>query len=391
MSDLFADVGYISLNHVGEQLCGDMVEIIRGQEHEELVVVLADGLGSGVKANILSTLTSKIISTMIAAGMSVDDCVKTIAATLPVCQRRGVAYSTFTIMRFTNNTEVEIIQFDNPMVILLRGGKNFDYPVSSRTIEGKKIYESKLTLELDDVFIAMSDGAIYAGVGEVLNYGWQRENIITFIESKYNYKLTAKMITSLISDECNRLYAGRPGDDTTVLTVQVRKRKSCSLLIGPPADPKDDTEMLTKFFALEGKHIVCGGTTSAITARFLGKEIQTDINYLDPDVPPTARIEGVDLVTEGVLTASRVLDYARDYLGDNTLYETWRKQKDGASEIARLLFGEATDIHFFVGRAMNEAHQNPKLPIHFSIKMRLIEDLVDCLKQMGKTVDVSYY
>ena len=94
--------------------------------------------------------------------------------------------------------------------------------------------------------------------------------------------------------------------------------------------PKDDTEMLTKFFALEGKHIVCGGTTSAITARFLGKEIQTDINYLDPDVPPTARIEGVDLVTEGVLTASRVLDYARDYLGDNTLYETWRKQKDGA-------------------------------------------------------------
>ena len=95
-------------------------------------------------------------------------------------------------MRFTNNTEVEIIQFDNPMVILLRGGKNFDYPVSSRTIEGKKSYESKLTLELDDVFIAMSDGAIYAGVGEVLNYGWQRENIITFIESKYNYKLTAK-------------------------------------------------------------------------------------------------------------------------------------------------------------------------------------------------------
>ncbi|MEG2670318.1 MAG: SpoIIE family protein phosphatase, partial [Oscillospiraceae bacterium] len=280
MNNLFADVGYISLNHVGETLCGDMVEIIRDDD-DELVVVLADGLGSGVKANILSTLTSKIISTMIAEKMSVDECVKTIAATLPVCQRRHVAYSTFTIMRFTNNTEVEIFQFDNPMVILLRGGKNFEYPIKDRLIEGKKIYESKIKLELDDVFIAMSDGAIYAGVGEVLNYGWQRENIVEFIQSKYNYKLTAKMITSLISDECNKLYANRPGDDTTVLTVQIRKRKCCNLLIGPPANPEDDEKMLSQFFAEDGKHIVCGGTTSTITANFLKKEVQTNINYLD--------------------------------------------------------------------------------------------------------------
>lgn len=390
MNDLFADIGYISLNHVGEQLCGDMVEIIRDDE-DELVAVLADGLGSGVKANILSTLTSKIISTMIAEKMSVEECVKTIAATLPVCQKRGVAYSTFTIMRFTNNTEAEIIQFDNPMVILLRGGKSYDYPVTSRVIEGKKIYESRIKLELDDVFIAMSDGAIYAGVGEVLNYGWQRENIVAYIEEHYNYKLTAKMITSLISDECNRLYAGRPGDDTTVLTVQIRKRKAVNLLIGPPADPKDDNMMLSLFFAKEGRHIVCGGTTSTITARFLGKEIETEIDYLDPTIPPTAKIEGVDLVTEGVITISKVLKYAQNYLADNSLYEEWGSQTDGASQIARLLFGEATDINFYVGKAMNAAHQNPDLPISYSIKIRLIEDLVDCLKQMGKTINVSYF
>ncbi|MEG2583898.1 MAG: SpoIIE family protein phosphatase [Oscillospiraceae bacterium] len=390
MNNLFADVGYISLNHVGETLCGDMVEIIRDDD-DELVVVLADGLGSGVKANILSTLTSKIISTMIAEKMSVDECVKTIAATLPVCQRRHVAYSTFTIMRFTNNTEVEIFQFDNPMVILLRGGKNFEYPIKDRLIEGKKIYESKIKLELDDVFIAMSDGAIYAGVGEVLNYGWQRENIVEFIQSKYNYKLTAKMITSLISDECNKLYANRPGDDTTVLTVQIRKRKCCNLLIGPPANPEDDEKMLSQFFAEDGKHIVCGGTTSTITANFLKKEVQTNINYLDIGVPPTASIDGVDLVTEGVLTISKVLDYAKDYLDDNSLFEKWGKQHDGASEIARLLFGEATDINFYVGKAMNPAHQNPDLPISFSIKIRLIKDLVERLKQMDKAVHVAYF
>lgn len=389
MNDLFADVGYLSLNKQGEQLCGDMVEVVR--QEKELIVVLADGLGSGVKANILATLTSKIISTMIAEKMSVDECVATIAATLPVCQRRGVAYSTFTIMRFIDNQEVEIIQFDNPMVILLRNGVHFDYPVQKRVIEGKTICESRLKLELDDVFITMSDGAIYAGVGEVLNYGWQRENIISFIEGRYTKKLTAKTITSLISDECNRLYAYRPGDDTTIATVQIRKRKMCNLMMGPPANPADDEEMLSAFFGREGKHIVCGGTTSTIAARYLGKEVETEIDYFDPTVPPTAKIDGVDLVTEGVITVSHVLEYAKNYLDDNSMFEKWSIKKDGASCIARLLFQEATDINFFVGKAINSAHQNPDLPITFSIKLRLIEELTECLRQMGKTVTLIYY
>lgn len=389
-NNLFADVGYLSLNKQGEQLCGDMVEVIR-KEDDELIVVLADGLGSGVKANILSTLTSKIISTMVAAGMSIDDCVATIAATLPVCQRRGVAYSTFTIMRFIHNEEVEMIQFDNPMVILLRNGKHYDYPVNSRVIEGKTIHETRLRLQLDDVFIAMSDGAIYAGVGEILNYGWQRENIITFIEEHYNWTLTAKTITSLISDECNRLYASRPGDDTTIATVQVRKRKTCSLMIGPPAERSDDEKMMERFFAEEGKHIVCGGTSSNIAARYLGREMETEMDYFDPHIPPTAKIEGVDLVTEGVITISRVLEYAKNYLDTNSLFEEWGYHKDGASRISRLLFQEATDVNFYAGRAINSAHQNPDLPITFSIKMRLIEELSECLKKMGKTVHVFYY
>lgn len=389
MNDLFADVGYVSLNHVGEELCGDMVEVVR--KENELIVVLADGLGSGVKANILSTLTSKIISTMIAENMSVEDCVSTIAATLPVCKKRGVAYSTFTIMRFIENTEAEIIQFDNPAVILLRRGKNYEYPKNERVIEGKKIYETRISLEQDDVFIAMSDGAIYAGVGQVLNYGWQRENIVAFAEANYNYTQTAKIIASSITDECNQLYDSKPGDDTTVVAVQIRKRKSCNLLFGPPKDPKDDNKMLALFFSKQGKHIVCGGTTSKITARYLGKEIVTHVDYSDPTIPPTASIEGVDLVTEGVITIARVLDYAKDYLQDNSLFEKWGKQNDGASEIARILFKEATDINLFVGRAQNLAHQTPDLNISFNIKSKIVEELKQCLEDMGKTVIVNYF
>lgn len=391
MNNLCVDIGFRSLIKYGEELCGDCVQTAKIEKDDTQILVLADGLGSGVKANILSTLTAQILSTMMSAQMSIDECVETMAATLPVCSKRGVAYSTFTIICIKNNERAEIIQYDNPMVIMLRDGINYDYPRTMREIGGKKIYESSIDLKQDDVFIAMSDGAIYAGVGMVLNYGWQRENIIAYIESRYDVKMTAKIITSLILDECDRLYDSRPGDDTTVATVQIRKRKPANLVIGPPRDPGDDKVMMERFFALEGRHIICGGTTSHIAADYLGKELIPSIDYEDPSVPPTASIEGVDLVTEGVITLSRVLDYAQDYLDKNEYYELWDKKNDGASKIARLLFKEATDITFFVGQAVNPAHQNPDLPINFNIKRQIIRDLASCLEKMGKRINVEYF
>jgi hypothetical protein len=150
--------------------------------------------------------------------------------------------------------------------------------------------------------------------------------------------------------------------------------------------------MMSLFFSKEGKHIVCGGTTAGLAAQFLEKELEAGLPvYSDPGIPPTAAIAGVDLVTEGVITISRVLEYARDYIKDNENYAYWNYGKDGASQIARLLFEEATDINFYVGRAINPAHQNPNLPIGFSIKMRLIEELAVCLKEMGKQIKVSYF
>ena len=223
MNNLWTDTGYVSLNHVGEQLCGDRVEVIGDSAHD-LTLVLADGLGSGVKANILSTLTSKILCTMMAGGMPLEDCVDTIVKTLPVCSVRKVAYSTFTIIQITDNSEATLIQFDNPNVIFLREGKNYDYPVTTRVIEGKTILESHIPLQIHDVMIAMSDGTIYAGVGKSMNFGWQRDNIIEYAERLYDDSLSAKMIASLIEDECNRLYEGEPGDDCTVAAVRSRQR-----------------------------------------------------------------------------------------------------------------------------------------------------------------------
>lgn len=390
MNDLCADIGYKSINHAGELLCGDHVDVVE-QDENSTIIVLADGLGSGVKASILSTLTSKIISTMMAAGLPLEECVSTIAATLPICSVRGVAYSTFTILYIRNNRQMELIQYDNPHVILLRDGHKFDYPKTQMKIDGKKIYKSVINLREHDIFVAMSDGCPHAGIGKAYNFGWQISDIAAFLETLAPVGYTAKTLSTILVDECDKLYGRIPGDDATACVVRVRRREPMNLLFGPPFNPDDAGRMMSLFFSKEGKHIISGGTTSSIAAKFLGKPLKATLRFEKSDIPPIAEIEGVDLVTEGVITINKVVEYAKDYLGSNRKYEEWSLGRDGAALICRLLFEEATDIHFYVGRAINPAHQNPDLPINFNIKMNLVTDLSESLRKMGKRIKISYF
>lgn len=390
MNNLCADIGYKSVNHYGEQLCGDHVDVVE-QGENSTVIVLADGLGSGVKASILSTLTSKIISTMMAEGISLEECVSTIAATLPICSVRGVAYSTFTIIHIIDNETAEVIQYDNPHVILFRDNENYDYPKAEMNIDGKKVFKSVIKLQENDTFVAMSDGCPHAGIGIAYNFGWNRKDIIEFLQPLTYNDFTAKTLATILVDECYKLYGEKPGDDATACVVKIRRRSPVNMLFGPPSNRDDANRMMSLFFSKEGKHIICGGTTSSIAAKFLHKKVKASLKFESADVPPIAEIEGVDLVTEGVITVSKVLEYAKDYLKDNESYTHWGYKRDGASLICRLLFEEATDINFFVGRAINPAHQNPELPINFSIKMNLVEELSKCLNEMGKRIKVSYF
>lgn len=390
MNNLCADIGWKSINHEGEQLCGDHVDIVNQGENSQ-VIVLADGLGSGVKASILSTLTSKIISTMMSEGLELEDCVSTIAATLPICSVRGVAYSTFTILHIIENKTVEIIQYDNPKVIFLRNFEVYNYPTTELNIDGKKVLKSVINLQEDDCMVAMSDGCPHAGIGLAFNFGWKIEDIADFMQGLTAAGYTAKTLATVLVDQCNKEYGYHPGDDATACVVKVRKREPMNILFGPPRNRDDCDRMMSLFFSKEGKHIICGGTTASIAAKYLGKPIKASLSFERGDVPPVAEIEGVDLVTEGVITVNKVIEYAKDVLDKNELYEKWRFQRDGASLICRLLFEEATDINFYVGRAVNPAHQNPDLPITFNIKMNLVEELSECLKQMGKRIKVSYF
>ena len=237
----------------------------------------------------------------------------------------------------------------------------------------------------------MSDGCPHAGIGTAYNFGWKYEEIAEFMKDLSYVGYTAKTLSSMLVDECNKLYGGQPGDDATACVIRIRKREPMNLLFGPPSNRDDCDRMMSLFFSKEGKHIICGGTTSTIAAKYLGKPLKPSLKFERSDIPPTAEIEGVDLVTEGVITINKVIEYAKDMLDKNEKYEEWGFSNDGASLICRLLFEEATDINFYVGRAVNPAHQNPDLPINFNIKMRLVEELSACLKQMGKRIKVSYF
>jgi len=384
------EVGALSYNHVGEQLCGDHYQIVKPDENT-LVVVLADGLGSGVKASILSTLTSEIISTMMAHNLSIEECVETIAETLPVCKERGIAYSTFTILKISQNRYVQIYNFDNPELILLRNGKEKIIPSSMIELCGKKIYRSEIEADLYDVFILLSDGTIHAGLGQSMNFGWERPQIIDYISALYNKDYSSKSLATELVSHCNDLYGNKPGDDTTAVVLRIRKRCQVNLLIGPASNVDDDGKMLSLFFSKEGKHIVCGGSTSNMVAEYLHKPLVMDTEYIDKEIPPTSFLEGVDLVTEGVITINKVLAYAKNSLQNNQDYFQWCFKQDGASKIARILFEEATDINFFVGCAVNPAHQQPGVKMNFTIKMQLIDELAKTLKDMGKRIKVSYF
>ena len=384
------EAGYYSLNHVGEELCGDRVEIVQPDE-DTTIMVLSDGLGSGVKANILSTLTSKMLSTMVANNLSIKECVRAVARTLPICKERQVAYSTFTIIKVSGDMFVEIYNYDNPTPFLIHDGKAVDLDYSSSIIEGKTIYHAKYHASPYDTFFLMSDGVKYAGVGETLNFGWDLPQIKEYVTNIYSKLTSSKGLATELVTKCDALYNSRPGDDTTVGVVRIRERNQANLMFGPATNKDDDENMLSLFFSKGGTHIVSGGTTSNIVAKYLKKPLILDLDYVDKEIPPTAKIEGVDLVTEGIITLNKVLVYAEDYLKNNALYFTRQYNLDGASQIAMILLEEATDINFFVGCAVNPAHQGEDTHINIKIKMKIIDELAELLKKAGKNVKISYF
>ncbi|WFR57337.1 SpoIIE family protein phosphatase [Anaerocolumna sp. AGMB13025] len=385
------DASYKSLNKHHEELCGDKVELLKTEDSN--IMILADGMGSGVKANILATLTSKILGTMFLNGAGIDDCVETIAKTLPVCQVRHVAYSTFSILQIFHNGEAYLVEFDNPSCVFIRDGKLLEIPCKERVLESKTIREYRFQVRLNDCFILMSDGVIHAGVGQLLNFGWTWQSMADYALTAMKESLSASRLATVLTKACNDLYMQVPGDDTTVAVARIIDTKIINLLTGPPSDKGDDAYLIHQFMKEQTKKIICGGTSANIASRILDRPIKTTLNYTDPALPPIAWIEDIDLVTEGVLTLSRALVLMKHYVEGNVdefFFEELDKD-NGGSKVAKLIIEDCTVLNLFVGKAINEAHQNPGLPFDLSIRMHLVEQIKDTALKMGKQVTVKYF
>lgn len=385
------DVSWKSLNKHDEELCGDKVEIVKKEDAD--IVILADGMGSGVKANILATLTSKILGTMFLEGATIELAVETIAKTLPICKVRGVAYSTFSILQIAHDGKAYLAEFDNPSCVFVRNGKVVDYPYKERVIEGKTIREYRFDVQVNDCFVLMSDGVIWAGVGELMNYGWTWKDMAEYTLKCTKETLSASRLATILSDACNDLYGERPGDDTTIAVTRVVERKIVNIFTGPPKNKEDDERAVREFMRAEGKKVVSGGTSANIVARVLRKKIVTTIDHEDLSMPPTAEIDGLDLVTEGVVTLGKMMQLLKRYERDDFDVEFFDAldANNGAAKLAKLIIEECTDLNLFVGTAMNVAHQNSNLPFELSVRMNLVKQLEDIAKKLGKQVKVKYY
>lgn len=378
------DIGIAQLKKYGEELCGDSVEIARlGDCH---LVVVSDGLGSGVKANILSRLTTKTAATMLKLGGHIDEVIDTVAKTLPIDKRINAAYSTFSILKIENNGKVYLVEYDNPGVFIGNRKSLFAPRRVEKLIEGKKIKEYEFEVDDQDWLVLTSDGVLNAGTGGHMNIQWDWKRMGSFIENSYEAAKSASDWADEIAGLCNTLYGEKPGDDVTVVVAKVRRPIQVTMLIGPPGDKKKDRLVVRKLMDSSGTKVVCGGTTGEIVGRVLGRKVFVDLSSVSDEVPPVGMLPGIDLVTEGAVTLVRTLEH----LKSNTPLKELSLSKDGASRLAAL-FKRADSFHIMVGTASNVAMHCDEVPAIYAYKHHVIRDLINTLRAMDKEVTEEHF
>lgn len=376
---------YRSIPKYGEEVCGDNVEIIK--KENKTIIVLSDGLGSGIKANILSTLTSKIASGLLDKELPLKEILSTILATLPVCEVRGIAYATLAFLIIDQDQQLRLIEIDTPAAFLFRNNEVIKLDYNEFELEGKKIRESNFKFRRQDQLFLVSDGVTHAGIGALLNFGlgWDgvaKEIQKTVSKNKNDLKYSINKLVKIF----NAFYNNQAGDDFTIIGMKYRKKRKLNIWSGPPLKKEDDQILAKKIAQAEGKKIISGGTTAQIAARELNKKLKPGLQYYDKNIPPTSKMDGFDLLTEGLLTLNKVLSLLKKYKPGQIPVEG----KDGASRFARLLL-ESDSVKFFVGRAVNESHQSLNLPINLGIRSQIISQISEQLRRIKKEVKIEWF
>ena len=413
---MFIDYSVKQMNKKNQILCGDNVEVIKNEDNT--IIVLADGLGSGAKANISSTFTKIIISKMLSNGASLQEIIETLEKTLPTCKVRNIAYSTFTVIQIFKNLDVKTIEFGNPKFFHISKGKLVSHKCEQVIIADKEINIGKFKLQQDDFLVVASDGLIHAGRGGLLASGWGWDKVSKFIEESLAEIPETEVLAQKLIQYSSLLEQGNANDDITALVVKIREPKVVNIAIGPPKEKSQDAEMARIFISSEGKKIVCGGTTAKIISEFLHRKTTIDASKKSAFVPSKLNIEGIDLTTEGLLTLSKTveaLDKTKPYVDRrkqqvqlNNIYSMYKKKdvfeellfeipdkeeyhpQTPAEELA-LELTKADKINFFIGLAQNQAYNKSDFPFEADEKFRLINLIREKMVESGKEVCATYF
>ena len=393
MNDNFhIDVDIQRKNHEGERICGDVFLSEKFKEENRLIILLSDGLGHGVKANVLANLTATMALNFAKEHKEVHTIADIIMNTLPVDKERQISYATFTIININHTGETTILEYDNPQTLIFRGKKLFSpnwkcIVLESEKNRGKEIKSCTFQAKKEDRIVFCSDGVVQSGLGtEKYPFGWGHENFTEFLKRLLtnnpgisSSKLTLKVINMAYQ---NDLYQAK--DDTSCGSVYFREPRRLIISTGPPFDEKKDKELADRVNQFEGSKIISGATTADIISRELDKEITDSFEFEDPDLPPVSYMEGIDLITEGILTLSKVSEILQEYHNNYSL------KKGPADQIVKML-KESDEIHFVIGTKINVAHQDPSLPVELEIRRTVVKRIAQILEEKFlKEVSLKY-
>src|SRR5664280_930591 len=371
--NFFIEVNSQQRNFDLERISGDVFLYRYIKEEDRVIAVLSDGMGHGVKANILATLTATMAINFTREHKEVDRIAEIIMNTLPVCSERKISYSTFTIIDIESSGRATILEYDNPSCIILRGNQIFDPSWKKVVLEkgknsGKVLKTCSFLRQKEDRIIFCSDG--------VFPFGWERENISTYAASLVTSEasISAIMLAGKIVTMAHKNDSYKARDDISCATIYFREPRKLIICTGPPYAKEKDKELAAKVLAYKGKVILCGGTTADIIARELNRTIIDELIFEDPELPPESFLEGIDLVTEGILTLQKVNEILKTY--NNSV----KLGKGPADKIVRLIM-ESDEIHFIIGTRINIAHQDPNLPVDLEIRRTVVKRIARLLEE----------
>ena len=376
----FIEVDYCQRAKHGQHISGDVFLSEAVKQDDRIVSVLSDGLGSGVKASVLATMTATMALKFTASSMDIRRSAEIIMDTLPICSVRKISYSTFTVVDMSASGRTRVIEHGNPPCLLIRPGE--DLNVEKTEVRPARWQDRVISLfnfdaRREDRIVMFSDGITQAGMGEFRTpLGWGLSKVETFVREQIDRSphISARELSRRLVARAEEIDGLTAKDDITCTVIYFRSPRQLLVMTGAPYNRAHDSDLARIAEHTPGRKVICGGTTANIISRMLKRDIQIDMRQpLDPKVPPMARMQGFDLVTEGTLTLGEVLRLLEDGFAPEEL------RSNAAVRLAGMLL-DSDIVKFAVGTRINEAHQDPNVPVELQLRRNIVKRIAQILE-----------